>query len=106
MKTKVVAALALLLVFSATAFAGPQFFVNFGRACGYAAAPYCQPALFYYPAYYSYGWYGAPYIVSERFSTVSPLMVYEDTPVYKVPAPTLPAQPVMVYPASTFGWRR
>ena len=27
-------------------------------------------------------------------------------PVYRVPPPVLPAQPVTVYPMSPFGWRR
>jgi hypothetical protein len=90
--------------------------VNPGRAwC--PPAPISRPVVFRtYPTTFGcaptafYSW-GPNVIVSSTgpgsgFSTVSPIMNYAgQTPIYRVPPPVLPAQPVTVYPSSAFRWR-
>lgn len=79
-------------------------------------APICRPVFRTYPTWFGcpptafYSW-GPSVIVASTgpgsgFSTVSPLMNYTgQQPIYRVPPPVLPAQPVTVYPASSFRWR-
>jgi hypothetical protein len=107
----------VLLVTGAAVQAGPRVnvVVNPGRGC--APAPICRPVVYRtYPTFWGtpatafYSW-GPSVVVASNgsgFSTVSPLMNYTgqtSTPVYKVPPPVLPAQPVVTYPSSPFRWR-
>ncbi len=119
MKTKVM----LLLVLASfglggAALAGPRVGVFIGAGGGgcYRPGPICGPG-FYRPAYFGYYqpsfYYWGPTTVSytsgpsSGFSNVSPMMNYTDgAPVYKVPPPIIPAEPLKVYPVSTFGWKR
>lgn len=117
MKTKA-AVFLVLLGAGALAQAGPNVsvVVNPGRAwC--RPAPVCRPVIFRtFPtalgcaptAFYSWG----PTVIvassgpGSGFSTVSPLLNYVgETPIYRVPPPVLPAQPITVYPTSAFRWR-
>ncbi len=71
---------------------------------------YCPPRYYGYPGVSFYPW-GQSVVVassgSSSFTTVSPVMNYANSaPVYRVPAPILPAQPVVVYPSSPFHWKR
>ncbi len=72
---------------------------------------YCPPVV-YRPAWQTWSSWGPSAGVSSvnpAFSNVAPVMNYPaGVPVTRVPAPVplLPGQPVTVYPASTFGWRR
>lgn len=118
MKTKVMLLLLLALCgLGLTAQAGPRvgvFIGTTGGAC-YRPGPVCGPVA-YRPCFTSYqpffSYWGPTYVSygsgpSSVFSNVSPLMNYSDgAPVYKVPPPVLPAEPLKVYPVSTFGWKR
>lgn len=119
MKTKV-----MLLSFLATlglggaAQAGPRVGVFIGAGGGgcYRPGPICGPGFYRPLPFYSFqpafSYWGPTYVSytsgsSSGFSNVSPLMNYTDgAPVYKVPPPVLPVEPLRVYPASTFGWKR
>lgn len=71
---------------------------------------YCPPRWYGYPSFSYYPWGSSVFVSSSNgsFTTVSPVMNYANSaPVYQVPAPPiLPAQPLVVYPTSPFGWRR
>lgn len=121
MKTKVmllsvVGALALTMA----AHAGPNIgvYINTGGGACYRP-PVCGPTGYRsFPVFYGYSqpyWnYWGPTVVSyttgpsSGFSNVSPVMNYSDgVQVTRVPPPVvIPAQPVTVYPASSFGWKR
>ena len=127
MKTKASVFLALL-VSGAAVQAGPRLnvVVNPGAAAC-RPAPICRPVPIYRPApicrpvvYRTFStWWGTaptafyswgPSVVvasnGSGFRTVSPLMDYTgQTPIYKVPAPILPAQPLVTYPGTSFRWR-
>ncbi len=114
MKTKAAVFAALVLLGGLSdAPAGPRagVVVNPGvRGC--APAPVCRPVCRTFPVWYGYSpafsyWGSSAFISSSSgFSTVSPMMNYTDgAPIYKVPPPILTAQPVTVYPTSTFRWR-
>lgn len=116
-KTKA-AVLLVLLATGSLAQAGPRVgvAVNPGRAfC--PPAPVCRPVVFRtFPTSFGcaptafYSW-GPSVIVSSTgpgsgFSTVSPIMNFtSQTPIYRVPPPVLPAQPITIYPTSAFRWR-
>lgn len=119
MKTKVMLLVALsAFCLGGAAMAGPKVNVFIGAGGGgcYRPAPICGPGYYrplpvysFQPSFYYWG----PTVVSytsgpsTRFSNVSPMMNYSDSaPVYKVPPPILPAEPLTVYPASTFSWKR
>lgn len=123
MKTNLVVLAAWTAMTSAALAGGPQIGISIGTRGGWCApvcppVAYCPPVVYRsYPAWYgcppiSYYYWGPSVVVSSvgngaGFSNVSPVMNYQNTtPVYRVPAPIIPAQPVTVYPASNFGWRR
>ncbi len=103
----------LLAGAAATASAGlPGIAV--GAGC--APRPICRPVVFRtFPTWYAcpptafYSW-GPSVIVassgsSSGFTTVSPMMNYAGgEPIYRVPPPVLPAQPVII-PATSFRWK-
>lgn len=116
MKTKAAVFAALVLLGGLSdAPAGPKVgvVVNPGaRHC--APAPICRPVFRSYSTWYAapttaFYYWGPSVLVSSSgsgFSTVSPMMNYTDgAPIYRVPPPVLPAQPLTVYPNSTFRWR-
>lgn len=120
MKTKVaVVALALAAGMVPFAQAGPGIVVSVGTGGNFCRpAPFCPPVFFrpfpapcygFAPSWYSWG----PTVVSystwpsSGFSNFSPVMnSNEGAPVYRVPPPILPSQPITVHPDSTFRWRR
>ena len=59
--------------------------------------------VFYYPAYYS--WATSPVVSSTSFNNVSPAFDYGEPGAYRVPAPVIPAPPIINSPESTFSWR-
>ncbi len=108
-------------VLAMAALAGPSvgIFINTGGAACYRP-PVCGPVGYGYrsfPVFYGYSQpyfsYWGPTVVSyttgpsSGFSNVSPVMNYsEGVQVTRVPPPVvLPAQPVTVYPTSTFRWK-
>jgi len=114
MKIKLAAILAFLAL-AASAQAGLRVAVFAGGAAGWCTRP-CAPAFSrscqFWPAcigpvYYSWWPVGYSWGVEPGFSTISPVMAYSPAvPVYKVPPPVLPVQPVAVYPDTTFQWKR
>jgi len=118
-KTKA-AVFLVLLVSGAVTQAGPRVnvVVNPGTACRPAPicgpAPICRPVVYRtFPTWWAaptaafYSW-GPSVVVGSSgsgFSTVSPLMEYSGQPIYKVPPPVLPAQPIVTCPSSSFRWR-
>ena len=117
MKTKVtVLAFCALFGGGSGLFAGPGIGISVNpgvRWCG--PTPICRPVVYRtVPTWYAtpptafYSW-GPSVVVSSSgsgFSTVSPLMNFTGSePVYRIPPPVLPAQPVTVYPSSPFRWR-
>jgi len=122
MKTKVVV-IALFQLLASSLFAGgPRIGITVGTQ-GWCPPMrpicpplYCPPVVYRsYSSWYAnppvayYNW-GPSVVVSSSgsgFSNISPVMSYQSaTPVYRVPAPVIQAQPVTVYPNSSFGWRR
>lgn len=113
MKTKsaILGILALAAVTAPSWAGSPQFAIsiNTGPVC--APAPViCRPIRTYYacPAPSFYAWGPSVVVVSQPgttgFSTVTNYTPVAQ-PVYRVPPPVIPTQPVTVYPTS-FGWRR
>ena len=123
MKTKVMLlSVVATLVLTVAVHAGPSFgiYINTGGSACYRP-PMCGPVGYGYrslPVFYGYSQpyfsYWGPSVVSyttgpsSGFSNVSPMMNYSDgVQVTRVPPPVaIPAQPVTVYPASSFGWKR
>ena len=117
-KTKVVICASLVLVaVLSLAEAGPRIGV-----CVRARGAWCPPVraicpqvrvsspvicrtwpVYYYPAYYS--WTPSPVVSSTSFSNVSPAFDYGEAGTYRVPAPVIPAPPIINSPGSTFRWR-
>jgi hypothetical protein len=100
-KTKVVicASLVLVVVLS-LAEAGPRA----GAQVRVFPPVICRTwPVFYYPAYSS--WATSPVVSSTSFGNVSPAFDYGEPGIYRVPAPVIPAPPIIDSPGSTFSWR-
>jgi len=118
MKIKpLVLGLVALAVSAGASLAGPRVSVSINPGWCAPVRPicppvtYCPPRWYGYPGISYYSWGPSVVVASSGpsggFTTVSPVMNYANSaPVYQVPAPVLPAQPVVVYPSSPFGWRR
>jgi len=114
MKTKVLILVALTFAAGSALAGGPQVAISIGTGGGWCPpVSYCPPVVYrqfpvwsgYSPVFWSSG--GGSAGSFSGFSNVSPVMNYQaGEPVYRVPPPVLPAQPVTVYPMSPFGWRR
>jgi len=111
--------LLLLTASASVSLAGPRvsIAINTGGGVGYCppVRPYCPPVAYCPPRWYGtpslsyYPWGSSVYATSTSngsFTTVSPVMNYANSaPVYQVPAPVLPAQPIVVSPGSPFRWK-
>jgi len=118
MKTQLVVLAAWTALLSPLFAGGPQIGITVGNRGGWCpppVRPICAPVVYRsVPTWYAcppvafYNW-GPNVVVSSSgsgFSTVSPLMGFQaGTPVYRVPAPIIPAQPITVH-ATRFGWPR
>lgn len=115
MKTQLVVLAAWAALLSPLFAGGPQVRVVVGNRGGWCppVRPVCAPVVSRgFPVWYAFpqvAWWGPSVVVSSSgsgFSTVSPLMNFQSgTPVYRVPAPIIPAEPVTVH-STRFGWRR
>lgn len=94
---------------------GPQVRIAVGSRGGWCpppVRPVCAPVVYRsYPVWYGFpqvAWWGPTVLVSSSgsgFRTLSPLMDFSaGPPVYRVPEPIPPAQPVTVH-SIRFGWR-